>query len=242
VLLFVAESTVIQVAVKNLKIKIYRNIILPVVLYECGIWSLKLRDERRLRVFENRVLRRVFGTKRDKVAGQWRKLHNEEIRDLYSLPNIVRVVKSRRMRWVEHVAGMLEWRVVQRVLVGKPEGKRPFGIPRREWEYNIRRILGSGRGWRLGGFGSGRKDRTLVTVTSDSVHKGRTVNCTARSNTAMMCTVLCFGQCPECTLLSVRESEEYLSMCVKQRPECLQVSVIQCTKCLSMCGKQRPEC
>ena len=78
---------------KNLKIKIYRTIILPVVLYGCENWSLTLRDERRLRVFENRVLRRVFGPKKDDVTGEWRKLHNEELRDLYSLPSTVRVVK-----------------------------------------------------------------------------------------------------------------------------------------------------
>jgi len=83
---------------KNLKIKMYRIIILPVVLYGCETWSLTLREERRLRVFENRVLRRVFRPRRDEVTGEWRKLHNEELRDLYSLPNIVRVVKSRRMR------------------------------------------------------------------------------------------------------------------------------------------------
>jgi len=82
---------------KNLKIKIYRAIILPVVLYGCETWSLILREEGRLRVFEKRVLRRVFGPKRDEVTGELRKLHNEELRDLYSLPNIVRVVKSRRM-------------------------------------------------------------------------------------------------------------------------------------------------
>ena len=91
---------------KNLKIEIYRTIILPVVLYGCENWLLILREERRLRVFENRVLRRVFGSKSDEVAGEWRKLHNEELRDLYSLPNIVRVVKSRRMRWAGHVARM----------------------------------------------------------------------------------------------------------------------------------------
>ena len=91
---------------KTLKIKIYRTIILPVVLYGCETWSLTLREERRLRVFENRVLRRVFGPKRDEVTGEWRKLHNGELRDLYSLPNIVRVVKSRRMRWAGHVARM----------------------------------------------------------------------------------------------------------------------------------------
>ena len=78
---------------KNLKIKIYRTIILAVVLYGCETWSLTLREERRLRVFENRVLRRVFGPKRDEVTGEWRKLHNEELCDLYSLPNIVRMVK-----------------------------------------------------------------------------------------------------------------------------------------------------
>ena len=87
---------------KNLKIKIYRIIILSVVLYG----SLTLREERRLRVFEKRVLRRVFGPKRDEVTGEWRKLHNEELRDLYSSPIIVRVVKSRRMKWAGHVARM----------------------------------------------------------------------------------------------------------------------------------------
>jgi hypothetical protein len=105
---------------KNLKIKVYRNIILPVVSYGCETWSLTLREERRLRVFENMVLRRVFGPKRDEVTGEWRKLHNEELNDLYSLPNNVRVVKSRRMRWAGHVARMGEDRGVHRVLVGKP--------------------------------------------------------------------------------------------------------------------------
>jgi len=95
-----------------------------------------MREERGLRVFENRVLRRVFGPKRDAVTGEWRKLHNEELSDLYSLPNIVRVVKSRRMRWAGHVAPM-GGRGVHRVLVGKPEGKRPLGRPRRRWEDNI---------------------------------------------------------------------------------------------------------
>jgi hypothetical protein len=103
---------------ENLKIKIYRIIILPVVLYECGSWSLTLREERRLRVFENRVLRRVFGPRSDEVTGEWRKLHNEELNELYSLPNIVRVVKSRTMRWVGHVARMGEERGAHRVLVG----------------------------------------------------------------------------------------------------------------------------
>ena len=94
-----------------------------------------------LRVFENRVLRRVFGPKRDEVTGEWRKLHNVELSDLYSLPNIVRVVKSRRMRWAGHVARVGEGRGVHRVLVGKREGKRPLGRPRRRWESNIKMDL-----------------------------------------------------------------------------------------------------
>ena len=94
-----------------------------------------------LRVFENRVLRRVFGPKRDEVTGEWRKLHNEELSDPYSLPIIVRVVKSRRMGWVGHVVRMGEGRGVHRVLVGKPEGRRPLGIPRHRWEDNIKTDL-----------------------------------------------------------------------------------------------------
>jgi hypothetical protein len=92
-------------------------------------------------VFENRVLRRIFGPKREDVTGEWRKLHNEELNGLYSVPNIVRVIKSRRMRWPGHVARMVEGRGVYRVLVGKPEGKRPLGRPRRRWEDNIRMDL-----------------------------------------------------------------------------------------------------
>jgi len=92
---------------KNLKIKIYRTIILPVVLCGCETWSLTLREERKLRVFENIVFRRTFGPRRDEVTGEWRRLHNEELNDLYS-PSIVRVLKSRRMKWAGHVALMGE--------------------------------------------------------------------------------------------------------------------------------------
>jgi hypothetical protein len=100
-----------------------------------------MREELRLRVFENWVLRGVFGSKRDEVTGEWRKLHNKELNDLYSLPNIVRVVKLRRMRWVGDVAHMGEERGVHRVLVGKPEGKRQLGRPRCRWEDNINMYL-----------------------------------------------------------------------------------------------------
>jgi len=93
---------------------------------------LTLREERKLRVFENRVLRRIFGPRRDEVTGEWRRLH-EELNDLYNSPNIVRVIKSRRMRWAGHVARMGEERWVYRVLVGKSEGRRPLGRPRRRW-------------------------------------------------------------------------------------------------------------
>jgi hypothetical protein len=115
---------------KNLKIRIYKTIILPVVLYGCETWSLTLRKEHRLRVFENMVPRKIFGPKRDEVTGECRKLHNEELSDLYSLPSIIRINKSWRMRWAGHVARMGEKRNTYRLLVGKPEGKRPLGRPR----------------------------------------------------------------------------------------------------------------
>jgi len=95
---------------KNLKIKIYRNIILPVVLYGCETWSLTLREERKLKVCVNMVLRRIFRPRRVEVTGEWRRLHNEELNDLYCSPCIVRVIKSKRMRWAGHVARMGEER------------------------------------------------------------------------------------------------------------------------------------
>jgi hypothetical protein len=135
---------------KNLKIKIYRTVILPVVLYECDTWSLTLGEENGLRVFENRVLRRIFRPKREE-DGSWRKLHNDELHSLYPSPNIIRVIKSRRMRWARHVARMREGRGVYRVLVGRPECKRPLGRPRRRWEGNIkmdlREIRNDGANW-----------------------------------------------------------------------------------------------
>jgi hypothetical protein len=92
-------------------------------------------------VFENRVLRRIFGPRRDEVTGEWRRMHNEELIDLYPSPNIVRVLKSRRMRWAGHVARMGERRGAYRVLMGKSEGRRPLGGPKRRWEDNIKTDL-----------------------------------------------------------------------------------------------------
>jgi hypothetical protein len=123
------------------KIKIYKTIILPVVLYGCETLSLASREEHRLRVFENRVLRRIFEPKRDEVTGGWRKLHNELLHGLYSSPSIVRVIKAKRMRWARHVARMGEVRDAYNILVGRLEGRRPLGRPRRRWEDNIKMDL-----------------------------------------------------------------------------------------------------
>jgi hypothetical protein len=124
---------------KNLKIKKYKTVILPVVLYGCETWSLTLGEENRLRVFENRVLRKIFGPKREE-DGSWTKLHNVELHRLYSSPNIVREIKS-RLRWAEHMAHMRVGKGVYRVLVGRPEGKRPLGRPKHRWEDNIKLVL-----------------------------------------------------------------------------------------------------
>jgi hypothetical protein len=123
---------------KSIKIRIYNTIILPVVLYGCETWSLTLREEHKLRVFENRLLRKIFGPRRDEVTGDWRELHNEKFHNLYSSPNTIKMIKSRRMRWAGHVARMGETRNEYRILVEKPEGKRPLKRPRRRWVDNIK--------------------------------------------------------------------------------------------------------
>jgi hypothetical protein len=129
-LLLSPKSFVVPSHIKNLKIKIYKIVILPAVLYGFETLSLILREEQRLRVFENRVLRRIFGPKREE-HGSWRKLHNNELHSPYSSPNTVRVIKSSRIRLAGHVARMGEGRGIYRVLVGRPEGKRPLGRPMR---------------------------------------------------------------------------------------------------------------
>jgi len=117
-----------------MKTKIYRI----VNLYGCETWLLTLREEHRLGMYKNRVLRRIFEPKRDKVTGEWRKLHNEELNDLYCSHSIVRVIESRRIRWAGHVVRMVERRGVFRVFVGKPEVMSPLGRPRCRWEDNIK--------------------------------------------------------------------------------------------------------
>jgi hypothetical protein len=120
----------------NIKIRIQKTTILPVVLYGRETWSLALKEEHRLRVFENRMLRRIFGPKRDEVTGGWRKLHYE-----YSSPNIITIIKYRRVRWAELVARMGEKRSAYRILVGKSERKTPVGRPRRGWVNNSKMDL-----------------------------------------------------------------------------------------------------
>jgi hypothetical protein len=108
------------------------------VLYGCETWSLTVRGEHKLRMFENRMLRRIFGTKKDGVTGGWGNLHNEELHNLYSSPSVIRIINSRRMRWAGHVARMGAKRNLYRLLEGKPEGKRPLGRPRSRWIDNIK--------------------------------------------------------------------------------------------------------
>ncbi|KAJ4432833.1 hypothetical protein ANN_21472 [Periplaneta americana] len=126
---------------KNLKVRIYKTVILPVALYGCETWTLTLREEQRLRVFENKVLRKILGAKRDEVTGEWRKLHNTELHTLYSSPDIIRNIKSRRLRWAGHVARVGKYRNAYSVLVGRPEGNRPLGRLKRRWEDHIKMEL-----------------------------------------------------------------------------------------------------
>jgi hypothetical protein len=124
---------------KNVKIRIYKTVILPVVLYGCETWSLILREESRLRVFENRVLRRIFGPKRGEVTGGWIKLHNEVHHNLYSSPSVIRMIKSRMMIWALNVAQVGD--STYRTLIEKPEGKGLVGRPRCSWMENIKMVL-----------------------------------------------------------------------------------------------------
>ena len=141
-----------------MKIKIYKTIILPIVLYGRETWSLTLREESRLREFENRILWRIFVPKRDE-NGEWRRLHNAELHSLYRSPKIiVRVIKSRRLRWAGQVARMEECRSAFKILTGKPTGKRPLGRPRRRWEDNIRMDLKE-RGINAGNWVDTAQDR-----------------------------------------------------------------------------------
>jgi hypothetical protein len=126
--------------IKKVKLKIYKTVILTVVLYGWETWSVTSREEHRLRVFEKGGLRRICGPEREE-DGSWRKLYNAELRILYSSSNIFMVIKSRKMRWAGHVARMGQGRGVYSVLVGRPEGKRPLGRPRIRWEYNIKMDL-----------------------------------------------------------------------------------------------------
>jgi hypothetical protein len=121
---------------KNVKVRLYKTIIFPVVLCRRETWSLIVREEYKLRALENRVMRRIFGPKRDGVMGGWRKLHNEELHNLYSSPRIIRIIRSRRKRLAGHVVRMGEKRNVHRLLIGKPLGR-----PRRRWMYNIKMDL-----------------------------------------------------------------------------------------------------
>jgi hypothetical protein len=143
---FGPQSFIFRLFSRNVKVKIYKTIILLVVSYGCGTWYLTLSEEHRLRVFGNRVVRRIFGPKRNEVTGEWRKLHKEELHILCS-SNIIRHIKSRRMNWAGYVARMEQERNVYRLLMGKPERKIPLAKPRRGW--------GDGSEWILGRIAGG---------------------------------------------------------------------------------------
>jgi hypothetical protein len=138
---FCAESFVFQFAVRKFKDRDIQNYNFAGFLCGCETWSLILKEERRKRVFENKVLRKISGPNMDEVTGEWRRLHNKELYGLYSSPNIIRVMKSRRLRWAGHVACMGERRGAYRALVGKPKGRRPLARPRLRWDNNIKKDL-----------------------------------------------------------------------------------------------------
>ncbi|KAJ4446968.1 hypothetical protein ANN_13670 [Periplaneta americana] len=190
VFLYMLSSSLLS---KNLKVRIYKTVILPVFLYGCETWTITLREEHRLRVFENKVLRKIFGAKRDEVTGEWRKLHNAELHSLYSSPDIIRNIKSRRLRWAGHVARMGESRNAYRMLVGRPEGKRLLGRPRRRWEDNIKMDLKE----------VGYDDREWINLAQDREAYVRAamnlripykpfVNSSSSSDDEVMCSVVCF--------------------------------------------------
>jgi hypothetical protein len=137
---------------RNVKVKIIKTTIQPFVLYGRETWSVTLSEEHRLRVFEDRVLRRIFGPKRDEVTGEWRKLHKGELHNLYTIPDIIRQFKSRIMRWARHVTRMGEGRKLHRVLVAKPEGKNFLGRPRHHGRLGLEWTLGTLSGGTWSGF------------------------------------------------------------------------------------------
>jgi hypothetical protein len=143
---FGAESFVFQFAIQEFKDYDIKTYNFAYFLYGCETWSLTMREVCRVRVFENRVLKRIFGPKRDEVTGEWRTLHIEDLNDLNSSPNIVRVIKLRRMRWAGYVARMGERTGIYRVLVVKTKGERPLGRPRHGWifrKWDVRVWTGS---------------------------------------------------------------------------------------------------
>ena len=138
---FGPESFVFCLVSTNIQIEVQRNRILPVVLYRCETWSLKLRDEHKLGVLENRVLRKIIGPKEEGATGEWRKLHYEHLHHLFCSPYIIHVIKTKRMRWVGHVACMGAGTAAYRVLLQKPEGKRSLGWPRHRQNDNTKMDL-----------------------------------------------------------------------------------------------------
>jgi hypothetical protein len=139
-MLFIISKSVTNIYIPCLYAKYFGHTEPASVLYGCKTWSLTLREEHRLGVFENRLLRRIFGPKRDEVTGGWRKLHNEELHNFYSSPSIIRTIKSRRVRWAGNVTRMGEKMNAYRTLVGNP-GERPLRKPIRRWVDNIRMDL-----------------------------------------------------------------------------------------------------